>query len=74
MKLMVGYGTNEAEIARWRAVCDFDASRRFEVEDAAAALVRAAGLRGAKIINDDRSVRYLNQSGAWRDASAKDVL
>jgi len=71
MKLMVGFGPEEVELARWRIVCEFDAARRHEVEDAAAALVRAAGLRGAKIINDDRTVRYLNDRGMFRAAGGQ---
>jgi len=71
MKLLVRYSPLEDEIALWRIVCEFDASRRHEVEDAAASLVRAAGLRGAKIINDDRTVRYLNDRGMFRAAGGE---
>ncbi|MBN8885944.1 MAG: hypothetical protein J0I77_09510 [Rudaea sp.] len=51
----------------WHTMLDFDAAQRFEVEDAAASLSRAAGGLPLRMLDDDGTVRHLNASGAFRN-------
>ena len=53
-------------IKKWKNVVAFDKSRQYEVEDAAASLSRAAGGLDLRIIDGDKSVRYLNENGVFR--------
>ena len=50
----------------WRAVIEFDAARRHEVEDAAASLSRAAGGLKLRVVDDDGTARNLNLQGTFR--------
>lgn len=50
----------------WRDVIEFDAARAPEVEDAAASLARAAGMRKMRIVDDTGEARWLNATGVFR--------
>jgi|GEM_PF-2558055 len=50
----------------WKTVVEFDAERTHEVEDAAAALSRAAGGLNLAVVDEDGTRRYLNERGAFR--------
>ena len=50
----------------WKNLFDFDANRAAEVEDAAAALSRAAGGVNMAVLDDDGTRRYLNERGVFR--------
>ena len=49
----------------WRAVLEFDAARRHEVEDAAASLSRAAGGLKLRVVDDNGKARHLNDRGVF---------
>lgn len=55
----------------WKDIFQFDATRANEVEDAAAALSRAAGVMGWKlsVVDNDGTRRYLNERGVFRAAN-----
>lgn len=50
----------------WRNVVEFDADRAPEVEDAAAALSRAAGGLKLAVVDDAGQRRTLNERGVFR--------
>lgn len=57
--------------AAWHTMLDFDATQRFEVEDAAASLSRACGGLPLRMLDDDGTTRELNEYGAFRGGPGK---
>lgn len=50
----------------WKNMVEFDADRAHEVEDAAAALSRAAGGLKLAVVDDQGERRFLNDRGVFR--------
>jgi hypothetical protein len=50
----------------WVDVIQFDVERRHEVEDAAASLARATGENCMRVVDEDETVRCLNDQGVFR--------
>ncbi len=53
----------------WRDVIECDCERGPEVEDAAALLARASGHTKFRVVDEDGSVRHLNERGVFRSLS-----
>ena len=53
----------------WKNVFEFDAKRANEIEDAAAALSRAAGGLRLAVVDDDQTRRHINERGVFRAAN-----
>lgn len=58
----------------WHTMLDFEAAQRFEVEDAAASLSRAAGGLPLRMLDDDGTVRHLNSDGAFRNPTIESLI